>query len=185
MPYPSQIDRETIVETARQMIETDGAEQLSLRTLAKALSVKAPSLYRYVANKTALLKAVNEVTTQKLIEALHPATNSDAPALERMMAIAHTFRQFAHENPACYVLAFANPEPDIRPNAEEREQLVLPLQAAFAELVGDENSFAAIRGAYAFLHGWAMLEITAQFERGGDLDAHFASAFRAFLDGWE
>ena len=185
MPYPSQIDRDTIIETARQMIESDGADNVPLRKLAETLGVKAASLYRYFSNKTALLKAVNEVTTRNQIEALYRAADNDLPLMQRMMAIADAYRQFAHENPACYILAFANPEPDIRPEAEEREQLVLPLQEIFAELVGEEQSFAAIRAAYAFLHGWVMLEITGQFERGGNLDAHFELAFRAFLQGWQ
>lgn len=185
MPYPAQINRETIIETARQMIEADGVEKLSLRLLANALGVKAPSLYRYVANKTALLRAVNEVTSRKHVEALQIAAASNLPVVERMMALAHAFRQFAYENPACYALAYANPIPEIRPDVDEREQLALPLQAILAELAGEENSFAAIRGAYAFLHGWVMLEITQQFEREGDLDAHFETAFRAFLSGWE
>jgi AcrR family transcriptional regulator len=184
MPYPSQVNREAIIETTRQMIEADGVEKLSLRLLADALGVKAPSLYRHVANKMALLHAVNIVTTHQLIEILYAAVDPDAPVMECMVALAHAFRQFAHENPACYALAYANPVYEIRPDADEREALVLPLQSIFAELVGEDNAFAAIRGAYAFLHGWAMLEITQQFEREGDLDSHFETAFRAYLAGW-
>jgi hypothetical protein len=66
-----------------------------------------------------------------------------------------------------------------------RESLVLPLQSLFAELIGEEKAFPALRGLYAFLHGWVSLELSQQFERGGDLDAHFEQAFRAFLQGWK
>lgn len=185
MPYPSQIDPETIIESARQMIESDGAENLSLRTLAKTLGVQAPSLYRYFANKTSLLKAVNELTTRSLLAELYQVADEKQPVVQRLSAIAHAYRRFAHENPACYGLAFANPEHEIRADAEEREQLVLPLQAIMAEWVGTEKSLPALRGIYAFLHGWVMLEITAQFERGGNLDEHFEMAFQAYLIGWK
>jgi AcrR family transcriptional regulator len=183
MPYPSQIDFATLIETAREMIERKGVEALNLRDLAKALGVQAPSLYRHVANKGALLRAVNEVTTKQMMESLYRVA-ADAPASERLLAVAHAFRHFSHEHPIAYQLAFSA-SADERPAAELREALVLPLQSLFAELLGEENAFPALRGAYAFLHGWVMLELSQQFERGGDLDAHFEQSFRAFLQGWQ
>ena len=42
MPYPSQIDRESIVRTAVEMIEEDGAGALTLGKLAKTLGVRTP-----------------------------------------------------------------------------------------------------------------------------------------------
>jgi AcrR family transcriptional regulator len=183
MPYPSQIDFEKLIETAHEIIEREGVEALNLRKLADALGVQAPSLYRHVANKGALLRAVNEVTTKQMMESLYSAAE-DAPASERLLAVAHAFRRFSHEHPIAYQLAFSAKEEE-RPSPELREALVLPLQSIFAELVGEENAFPALRGAYAFLHGWVMLELSQQFERGGDLDVHFEQAFQAFLRGWE
>jgi AcrR family transcriptional regulator len=183
MPYPSQIDFATLIEKAHEMIEREGVEELTLRKLADALGVQAPSLYRHVANKSTLLRAVNEVTTKQMMESLHTAA-SDSPASERLLAVAHAFRRFSREHPIAYQLAFSA-NLDERPSAELREALVLPLQKLFAELLGEENAFPALRGAYAFLHGWVMLELSQQFERGGDLDAHFEQAFRAFLQGWQ
>lgn len=184
MPYPSQIDRDSIIRTAREMIEAEGVDKLSLRSLAESLGVKAPSLYRYVKNKTALLRAINERSTRELIEALYQAADSSLPARERLIAVALAFRQFVHENPACYMLASNTPPDETRPEADEREELVLPLQSIFSEITGKDDSLAAIRGAYAFMHGWVMLEVMQQFERGGDLEAHFERSFRAYIAGW-
>ena len=182
MPYPAQIDFTKLVETAREIIEREGVEALNLRKLADTLGVQAPSLYRHVANKNALLLAVNEVTTKAIMERLYSVEPS-LPPEARLMAIAHTFREYAHEHPVAYMLAFNSRE--ARPSAEMREALVLPLQSLFAEYLGEENAFAALRGTYAFLHGWVSLELSEQFERGGDLDAHFEQSFRAFLAGWK
>lgn len=184
MPYPSQIDRDTIITTARQMIEDEGVDNLSLRSLAKVLGVKAPSLYRYVKNKTALLRAINDRTTHEMMETLYLVADSELHTQDRLVAICHAFRTFVHDNPACYLLS-ANTAPDeTRTDADEREQLVIPIQRIFAEMMPEEQTLAAIRGAYAFIHGWVMLEIMEQFERGGDLDAHFEQALRAYLAGW-
>lgn len=184
MPYPSQIDRDTIVTTARQLIEAEGVDNLSLRNLADELGVKAPSLYRYVKNKTALLRAVNELTTREMMARLYAVVDASLPITERLVLVAKTFRQFVHDNPACYLLTSNTPPDDTRPDADEREELVLPLQSLFAEIVDEQEAFPAIRGAYAFMHGWAILEVMQQFERGGDLDAHYERAFRAYLAGW-
>lgn len=184
MPYPSQINRDSIIETAREMIEAEGVDKLSLRSLAEALGVKAPSLYRYVKNKTALLRAINERTTREMIAQLYEAADERLPARERLIALALAFRQFVHENPACYMLSSNTPPDETRPDADEREELVIPLQTIFSEITGEDDSLAAIRGAYAFMHGWVILEVMQQFERGGDLEANFERAFRAYIAGW-
>ena len=184
MPYPSQIDRDSIIKTARQMIEAEGVDKLLLRSLAESLGVKAPSLYRYVKNKTALLRAINERTTRELIEKLYNAADENLPARERLIAVARAFRQFVHENPACYMLSSNTPPDETRPDANEREESVLPLQQIISEITGEAESLAAIRGAYAFMHGWVMLEVMQQFERGGDLDSHYERSFRAYIAGW-
>ena len=65
-PYPAQTDRESIVETARMLIERDGMDALSLALLASELGIKPPSLYRHVSSKAALLQAVIEQTYRRL-----------------------------------------------------------------------------------------------------------------------
>src|SRR5690349_2046304 len=133
MPYPSQIDFVTLIETAHEIIEREGVEALNLRKLAETLGVQAPSLYRHVANKGVLLRAVNEVTTKQMMESLYNAADT-VPASERLLAVAHAFRRFSHEHPVAYQTAFSA-KLDERPAAELREALVLPLQSIFAELL--------------------------------------------------
>lgn len=183
MPYPSQITLDAIIQTARQMIEERGVDGVSLRGLASELGVKAPSLYRYVANKEALLRAVNEETSAAIVRALFDAMPPDAMLETRLKTIAFAYRRFAHENPAAYELLFTNRVGELRPDEATQEESVLPLQALFAEWGTEENALAALRGAWAFLHGWVMLEIAGQFRRGGDLDEHFGVAFQAYLEG--
>ena len=73
MPYPSQINADSIVAAACEIIERDGVEALSLGKLAEALGVRAPSLYRYFENKAALIQAVNLRTLQALFVAFDEA----------------------------------------------------------------------------------------------------------------
>jgi AcrR family transcriptional regulator len=185
MPYPAQTDRAAIVQTARDLIETEGAEQVSLARLAAALGIKAPSLYRHVPSKAALLLAVNELTLAELFAA-YAAARAAAGSEPRaqLLALARAHRAFAHAHPAAYGLAFTTTAPEQRPDAGRLEQSAIPLQELMAAVSGPEQSLPALRGALALIHGFVMLELKAQFQRGGDLDAAFDAAFNAYLDGW-
>jgi AcrR family transcriptional regulator len=185
-PYPAQVNRETILQQAQAMIEAEGVEHLSLHKLAAALGVKAPSLYRYFTHKADLLQAVNLATNQALVAALgHTQTLAGTDPAQRFLAMAQAYRAFAQANPATYGLAYSNLLPEARPDPQTLEALALPIQALMAEIVGAERSLAALRGAWALLHGFVTLELNGQFQRGGDLDAAFAQAVRAYLMGWQ
>lgn len=190
MPYPTQITRELVVDKARELIEADGIDQLSLGRLAAALSVKAPSLYRYFDGKTGLLHAVNEVTNRALIAQITQAAAeiSDADTENadraRVLAMARAYRAFAHAYPVTYSLLFANSSPELRPDAAESEQGAIALQAVMASLTGEANSLAALRGLMALAHGYATLELNEQYRRGGDLDETFNQIVEAYINGW-
>src|SRR5690606_12655103 len=141
--------------------------------------------YRYVQNKTALLRAVNEATLQALFSALRPVLEQAGDAQTRSLAVARAYRAFAHANPATYGLVYTNTIAVLRPDAAEQEQAVLPFQALLAEITGEALSLSALRGFLALLHGFVMLEISGQFQRGGDLDAAFEQSINAYLAGWQ
>ncbi|MEZ4594642.1 MAG: TetR/AcrR family transcriptional regulator [Chloroflexota bacterium] len=185
MPYPSQVSRETIVTQAWQLIEAEGAENLSLGKLAEALGIKAPSLYRHVGSKAGLLQAVNLHTSQQLVAALNEAAaRPTGTPKEQTAAILHAYRHFALAHPHTYVLAFTNTEEAQRPDEDVLEQLALPLQQVMSAVSGPEDSLAALRGAMALVHGFVMLELHGQLRRGGDLGADFETAVHAYLNGW-
>jgi AcrR family transcriptional regulator len=183
MPYPAQINRDALVARAREMIEGEGVEQLSLHKLAAALGVKAPSLYRYFASKTDLLRDVNRLTTQRMMEMMEQASGS-GDARARMMAMAKACRDFGHANPRTYRLAFTNTSPELRQNDSALEERVIAIQQVIAEISGPEHSLAALRGAWALIHGFIMIELSGQFQRGGDVEAAFFQSMAAYLEGW-
>ncbi len=182
MPYPSQVNVDTIVAKAREMIEVEGVEALSLSKLATALNIKAPSLYRYFDSKNALLRALNGDTAMRLTETMRAAaeTQHDNPLLGMALA----YHEFARANPAAYQLAFSSANDDLRPDEQMLEQLALPLQAAMASISGEADSLTALRGAWALIHGFVSLELTGQMRRGGDLEATFVRVVEAYSRGW-
>lgn len=185
MPYPSQVTQAQIVETARQLIEANGVEYLSVHALAEALKIKAPSLYNHIQSKNALLKAVNTRTTAELFIAIQTTLEFAPPdPMEQLLEVSKAYRVFALEQPHNYTLAMNNTQDELRPDESYLLQLALPLQALIAQICGDENSLSALRGIFALLHGFAMLEITNQLRRGGDVRNAFLLSVQAYLRGW-
>ena len=185
MPYPSQVDREEIVRQARALIEREGEAAFSMSALATSLGVKAPSLYRYVDGRDNLLQAVNLETLRRLFAAFDEAL-TDAPEepAARLVALAHAYRAFAHANPCSYELAFTSSGVR-RPDEEILLQMVLPLQEIMAGITGKPLSLAALRGLLALIHGFVMLELNEQLQRGGDLRSDFGQSVAAYLRGWQ
>ncbi len=184
MPYPSQVTHEQIVEVAHAMVETGGSDSLSLARLAEELGVRAPSLYRYFRNKEALLQAINLRTLHALFAGIDRALadNQDDPTL-RLMDVANALRSFAHAHPHAYVAAMTAQVNVTRPDENLLVQMVLPIQAVMAALTGAERSLNALRGLLALVHGFVMLELHNQLQRGGDLDDAFADSVGAYLSG--
>jgi AcrR family transcriptional regulator len=184
MPYPAQTNPEQIIETAAQLIEAEGVEQLSLTRLAAILGIKPPSLYRHIANKNALIQAVVGRTYQHLFAAYQTTQAQTAgDPTSQLRAILHAHRAFAHTHPQTYILAFTTTLP--QQQADALEQGALPIQALMSELSGPADSLPALRGALALAHGFVMLELKGQFRRGGDLTAAYEAAVTAYLNGWQ
>lgn len=184
MPYPSQIDHARIVEQARVRIEAEGVAALSLHKLAQGLGVKAPSLYRYVSSKTDLLRAVNTDTVDLLFQALDAASadNQGAPQAQ-LLAILQALRRFAHAHPQSYQLLFTAQVGVDRPDEAWLVEMALPLQQLFAQLIGDAQALSALRGALALAHGFILLELNQQLQRGGDLGTAYTEALTIYLRG--
>ncbi len=184
MPYPAQINPDRILEKTRDIVEAKGADQLSLNELAGALGVKAPSLYRYFSSKTDLLRALNLQTIQQLTASMREATSKDGDARMQLLSLARAWRAFSRAYPMSYALAFTQANPELRPDDQLLEAMAIPIQQVMADISGEEQSLSALRGLWALLHGFLLLELSGQFRRGGSLEAAFIQSVEAYLNGW-
>jgi AcrR family transcriptional regulator len=183
-PYPAQVDQALIVDKARELIERDGVENLTLAKLAAALNIKAPSLYKHVASRAELLKAVNTITARQIKDVVDSAVRDSPTPREALLNVSTAYRVFALENPAMYTLLYENLNADSRPDMQLMESIALPLQALISVTVPAGYSLEALRGALALLHGFVTLELNGQFQRGGNIELAFNQSIRAYLDGW-
>jgi AcrR family transcriptional regulator len=165
---------QAIVAAARELLEEEGYEALSMRRLAERLGIRAPSIYKHLPDKQALENAVISAAFEEQAEVFERAVEkSDDPAA----AIARAYREFARDHPHLYRLMTERPldREGLAPGAEERA--ARPVVAAFG---GDE---ARARAAWAFAHGMTILELNGRFPPGADLDAAWARGIAAFRDG--
>ena len=99
MPYPAKLSRESVLDAAQQLVEGQGAEALSMRTLAERLEVRPSSLYRHFAHREALLWAIGEQAARGLQQALQDAA-AGQPARPALDAAARACRSYASADAA-------------------------------------------------------------------------------------
>ncbi len=147
---PSKLSRPAILATALLLIDRDGPEALTMRTLAGALGVEAMSLYRHVESKQALLDGVAEY----MMGEIQPrGVSSDWS--EAVRGFASSVRGLAREHPRAFEL-LALRVLDGATALQPVEDLLASLRAGGFT---PARSVAAYRVVAAYTHGYALGEI--------------------------
>ena len=146
-----------IVAVARDVLEREGPQALTMRRIAQVLGIRAPSLYKHVPGKDALEVAIVIAGFEEAAAAFEAATDG---AAEPLAAFVAAYRAFAQGHPHLYRLMTDRPLPraDLPPGLEERTA---------APLRGATGSPARARAAWAFIHGMVLLELTGRFPDDG------------------
>jgi AcrR family transcriptional regulator len=112
-----QATREEILVAAWALSSKNGLTGWSLRELAAAVGMRAPSLYVYFAAKDHIYDAMFKESYQALLD-LSTATPLPQDPEARLRTMAVTFFDFATENPARLQLMFWRVIPGFEPSAE-------------------------------------------------------------------
>jgi AcrR family transcriptional regulator len=181
-PARSRTSLDAIVVAARDVLEADGLEALAMERVAASVGVRAPSLYKHVANRAALIRAVAQSVVDDLAVILRRATAHDDPATAlRETAIA--YRAFVRANPNGYGLLFAPLAPEMQPDGATIADLGRPIVAAVAALSGDDGALERARTFVAWAHGAVSMELAGGFRLGGDLDLAYGEGIEMILAG--
>jgi AcrR family transcriptional regulator len=182
MPAPARTSRDAIVGAARAILEEDGLDAVTMQAVADRVGVRAPSLYKHVADRTALIRAVSEAVTADLAVVMQIARPAHDPK-DDLRVIARRYRTFVRRNPVGYGLLFARVEPDALPDASVLAALGEPIVAATRRVVGEDGALEAARTFVAWAHGFTSLELAGGFRLGGDLDAAYERGIELILAG--
>lgn len=164
MPYNKLIAPEGILRTALRMVEEHHPQEFSLRALASALGVKAPSLYRYFPQKEALETAVAEEACRVFLAELESAVVSGGPEAQ-FRATADAYLRFARERFPLY-LFIAERIPQTYGLPASKAVWNVLLEAA-SRVSGRPDDTASAVALWSFLHGYAMLEHAGAFGASG------------------
>jgi AcrR family transcriptional regulator len=181
MSAPAKTSDNVIKSAARKILEAEGLENLSMQTVAEAVGIRAPSLYKHFASRADLLKALTGDALQDLKQAVDKSVRpgSHHSKLQRM---ANAYRTFAKRNPGAYNLIFnteaAQEEADLR----ARMMSAATLLNILSEAIGPDKALLGARTLVAFLHGFIVMETGGLFRFGGDVNAAFNFGLNAILE---
>src|SRR5512132_958222 len=106
MAAPAQTSLAAVVAAGRRILEQEGVQGLTMQRVAATVGVRAPSLYKRVADRGDLIRLILEDVASELTEELDRAATTGEPRQD-LRALATAFRGFAHARPAAYALLFA------------------------------------------------------------------------------
>jgi len=96
-----------LVEAALRLVETQGAEALTLRGAARLAGVSQAAPYRHFSDKDALLAAVAEEGFRHMTQAMRQASaQHEGDPLGRFRALGQAYLEFATKHPAHYRVMF-------------------------------------------------------------------------------
>jgi AcrR family transcriptional regulator len=181
LPTPAKTSRLELVSIARGMIETSGAEALTVSAVAQSAGVKGPSLYKHFADRAALLKAVEINVLHELEAVLRAGTKGRTPRA-RLKSMAATYRRFAGERPHSYEVIYSRNAFDDPEIAAACLFAAKPLLEELRDAgIADERILPLARTLTAFLHGFVSMEIVNAFRLGGDINAAFDEGLETIL----
>ena len=167
MPAHSQTSTDAIVAAGRRLLEARGMDALTMRDVADAVGVRAPSLYKRVRGRSDLFRLILEDVTDELTAALDAAAGSGDPVTD-LRAMTAVYRRFAHANPVTYTLMMA---PQAGPDATARSvRSSATLLRVVAEITGPADALPAARTLVAWTHGFISMELAGAFRLGGDVE---------------
>ena len=138
-----------------------------MRRLAEEMGIRAPSLYKHLADKEELRTAL----VAEALDELGAALEDVGPDLA---GLAVAYRTWALASPHLYRLATEGRLDRARLPEGIEDRAAHPLWLAAG---GDEHRARAV---WAAVHGLTILEIDGRFPIGADLDAAWAATVAAF-----
>ncbi len=157
--------RRALLDTARELLDRQGLEGLSLRKVAQAAGVSHAAPYHHFPDKAALIAALAEAGFLALADATKLATQAaGSDPFDRLAALGTAYIQFAVAHPGYFSVMF-RPElarPDLHPcvdraGASAYGQLVALVQECLRGSALESQAQTYILSAWSMVHGAAAL----------------------------
>lgn len=174
---------ELVVDTARDIADTEGLDAASLSRVARELGSSQPALYRHIGSHPDLVRALGlqcrELLVERLTEAAAGLAGDDA-----VMAMAQAWRTLVRDHPGAYAATDRYPcagDPELE-SAVKRIVDVLS-RALVAYDLSDEQRVDVARTLRSALHGFSHLETGDGHPLDQDLDRSFEALVELLCRG--
>src|ERR1700736_4826702 len=145
--------RDEILQAAWKLAREKGLAALTLRDLAEAVDMRAPSLYSYFPSKHAIYDAMFADGNRRIWEHLQQQPFESDPR-DRIKGWARAFVRFCCDDPALYQLLFQRTIPGFEPSRDSMELATRSLEwgrtaladAGVHDPVGSDMLFPIISG---------------------------------------
>ncbi|MEV7952432.1 TetR/AcrR family transcriptional regulator [Streptomyces sp. NPDC088141] len=162
-----------IMAAARELLDAEGPDALSMRRIAERVGIRAPSLYKHFPDKAAVEAGLQVQGMTQLAEELE-AAEAEIGVEPPLLVLARAYRRHALASPHLYRITHGRPL--VRAALPEglEDRAATPLANA---VHGDLH---VARSVWAFAHGMVVLELDGRFPSGADLDAAWRTGCDAF-----
>ncbi|WP_018682712.1 TetR/AcrR family transcriptional regulator [Actinokineospora enzanensis] len=198
--------RQEAKDHALAQLAEHGPAGISVNAIAHRMGLSGPALYRYFANRDALLSELISDGYLDLARTMEAAAGAGATPEDRVRDMAHAFRAWALAQPQRYLLLFGTPVPGYEApegtiGAAQRTLVAFarmlqelpaeenPLDAEFArwtstrELDVSPSAFRRAVLGWTRLHGVLSLELEGHFTLMGlDVTQVYAQEVRSLLE---
>jgi AcrR family transcriptional regulator len=181
MPTPARTSVDEIVAAGRAILARDGLEGLTMQRVAEATGVRAPSLYKRVSGRAALVRLVAGDAMAELGQRLDEVAASGEPVRD-LRAQAAALRAFAQSDPHAFALVFAPPAEGSVSDPALLAAGAAPVLRVVSGLVGPDQALNAARTVTAWASGFLRMELAGAFQLGGDVDEAFDYGISLLVD---
>lgn len=184
MPAPLRVSQEELVAAIRRIAEQDGIDAVTMSSVAAAVGMRTPSLYKRAAHRHELLRlaaddAARELSTAAAAFSSNGADPDRDPATV-LTGLARTLRAYVATAPRVSALLFAAPSEQAAPSTASAEPILRTLLDAVSSAVPGDPLPAA-RTFTAWIFGFCTMEQASAFRLGGDVDEAFEFGLDALL----
>ncbi|HKR88674.1 MAG TPA: TetR/AcrR family transcriptional regulator [Phenylobacterium sp.] len=159
--------RAAAIRTGLQLLEERGADEVSLREIARRAGVSATALYRHFPDKDALLAALADEGLALLGAEQRAAGDAAGGGIDGFNATGRAYVRFALAHPALFRLIFSKGTKPSAPEwSDKNDEAMRLLMKNASELAPPEAGEAAAKvfalRAWALVHGLSVLLLDGQ-----------------------
>jgi AcrR family transcriptional regulator len=180
------LTKTAVVQAAVELINTEGADALTLNRLAEKLNIQTPSLYNHVDGLPGLQRELSVMNARLLADRLGEAAIGKS-GVELFMNVAQAFRNYVKEYSGLYISTLRSSGNQMiqDENLIREEERAVKVGLAVMSSLGlqGEDGIHALRAFRSMVHGFATLEVAGGFGMPQDCDESFQRLVEALVAG--